>query len=1012
MKLRLLILIAFIGVTLIPVAFLGVWPQSKALQNEIDRVSDQHVLLARHLKLAMERYYRDSVSVFELLVSNAIRGRKLDGANRLMNNLSFWHVCIAKVSDGKVVHSLSPKTAPCPQVIPEMRLKMFKSVAKEGVTNLTGVLLNPKGNPTIYLLRQLGDLLAVGAINTDYLRKLGKAVSFGKRGHAAIVDQRGLVIAHPLDDWIQSRKDISKIPPVQRMIKGETGISKFYSPALKDDMIAGFTTVEGPGWGVMIPQPFAELEAKADSIQLFGLTVILGGFLVALGVAWFFTDYLIRPLAAMSIAARRFGEGDTSARAELRSKHAPFELRNLLNNFNEMADIIQQNYDELEERVLDRTNELASREAALSRSEQRFRGFAQATSDWYWEMDQNLRFSYFSERFSTVTGVGTKALLGKTREETGIPDVDEEQWRDHLNALREHRSFRNFTHSRKKADGQIVWLAISGIPYFDSDNNFKGYRGTGSDVTQRRDSEIALQRAKDELELRVEERTAELRESNALKTAILDTALDCVISIDHNGNIFEWNASADQTFGYSRDNVLGKQLSDLIVPPDQREAFNTGFKRYLETSESKIIGNRIETVGIRSSGEEFPIEMAVTAQEGEAGPVITAYLRDLTEMKKAEQRLQQAQKMEAVGQLTGGVAHDFNNLLGVILGNAEFLTDIVGSGNAETQAIMGAATRGAELTQRLLAFSRQQPLQATPFDLGALVTGMRDLLVRTLGAPIKIETVSDPDLWTASADPNQVENALLNLAINARDAMADGGTLTLECANVHLDEMFLTENPEVAVGDYVMLAVSDEGSGMSAEVRSRAFEPFFTTKDVGEGSGLGLSMIYGFAKQSRGHVTIYSEEGHGTTVKLYLPRAKAPAPEINVSAAPKMPLGNGEVVLIIEDNPDIRALAVRILVDLNYQTIDAPNAAAAQEALKKEGRIDLILSDVILPGGTSGPEFVEQALLSFPDIKVIFMSGYPAVIAERNSKVRSDQILLNKPFERRQLADVLHQVLG
>jgi PAS domain S-box-containing protein len=650
-------------------------------------------------------------------------------------------------------------------------------------------------------------------------------------------------------------------------------------------------------------------------------------------------------------------------------------------------------------------------EALLRRSESRFRDFADSSSDWYWEMDRDLRFTRFSENLTDIIGVSPESLLGKTREETGIPGIDPAVWKKHMEDLAAHRSFREFKHPRTLDNGEVLYLSINGKAIFDETGQFEGYRGTGSDITERQKNELALQRANEELEQRVAERTAELEESAALKTEILDTALDCVISIDQNARVIEWNESASLTFGYARDDAVGQMLVDLIVPPAMKDAHNAGFQRYMETNKAKLIGQRIEITAMRANGEEFPIEMAISAQDRKDGKIITAYLRDLSETKQAEARLQQAQKMEAVGQLTGGVAHDFNNLLGVILGNAEILSDTVGEDHPMPRAIMRAANRGAELTQRLLAFSRQQPLRPSSFDLSKLVTDMQDLLKRTLGATYDIKTIAPEDLWKASADPGQVENALLNLAINARDAMPGGGNLTIECSNTVLDEDYVLENPESVPGAYVQLSVSDDGFGMSEDVQARAFEPFFTTKDVGEGSGLGLSMIYGFAKQSNGHVAIVSEQGHGTTVNLYLPRTKEVAQPKDKPNAPSLPQGAGEKILIIEDDPDLRALTVRMVKTLSYDVIDVPDANTARDILLAGQRVDLVLSDIVLPGGLNGLEFADQIKVDFPTLKIIFMSGYPDKAAKQNGVLSAESVLLNKPFQRRQLAEALRDAL-
>ena len=384
------------------------------------------------------------------------------------------------------------------------------------------------------------------------------------------------------------------------------------------------------------------------------------------------------------------------------------------------------------------------------------------------------------------------------------------------------------------------------------------------------------------------------------------------------------------------------------------------------------------------------------------------------EKRRSEKRLAEAQKMEAIGQLTGGIAHDFNNLLAVIQGNAELLEQLELSEDAHpiTSAIIHATGRGAELTQRLLAYSRKQPLRPEPLNVHALISSMSDIMQRMLGETIVVATRSQGGSWSALADPGQVEAALLNLGINARDAMPDGGKLTIECANVSLDEDSSVDGRDIPAGDYVVLSVTDQGVGMPEEVRKRAFEPFFTTKEVGKGSGLGLSMVYGFAQQSGGQATIYSEEGQGTTVKLYLPRAQAGSDGTAKPQVEAVPRGQGETILVIEDDPDVRMLAEIMLGNLGYNVICAEDAHVARKVVIRKSDIDLVLSDVILPGGTSGPAFAEEIKASNPEMKVIFMSGYPAEAAKRNGFLGSDGVLLNKPFRVAQLARAVKKALS
>jgi signal transduction histidine kinase len=428
------------------------------------------------------------------------------------------------------------------------------------------------------------------------------------------------------------------------------------------------------------------------------------------------------------------------------------------------------------------------------------------------------------------------------------------------------------------------------------------------------------------------------------------------------------------------------------------------FLRALVIEPIKKLGAAVRSFARGEAGYRLPLQ-----SRDEIGELAAVFDQMTTDLEQTNEQLRQSQKMEAIGQLTGGVAHDFNNLLAVILGNAELLEHRSKDNRSLVRAILRAATRGAELTHRLTAFSRQQPLQPRPVDLAALVAGMSDILGRTLGETIEIETVAESGLWLARADSGQVENSLLNLAINARDAMAGGGKLTIECANAQLTEAHALHNSEALVGDYVTLAVSDTGAGMSDAVLERVFEPFFTTKDIGEGSGLGLSMVYGFARQSGGHVTINSAVGQGTTVKLYLPRWEGTAVRVEKAATDEVPRGRGEVVLVVEDDPDVRELAVKMLDGLGYSVIEAPTANTARTALDGAGGIDLVLSDVVLPAGTSGPAFVREARTRYPGLKAVFMSGHMGGVAKRNGL--PGPVVLNKPFQRREIAEALRAAL-
>lgn len=391
-------------------------------------------------------------------------------------------------------------------------------------------------------------------------------------------------------------------------------------------------------------------------------------------------------------------------------------------------------------------------------------------------------------------------------------------------------------------------------------------------------------------------------------------------------------------------------------------------------------------------------------------------VEQMAQREKAENDLRQVQKMESIGQLTGGIAHDFNNMLAIVIGSLDIAERRFSSSPERARKAIGHALEGAHraasLTHRLLAFARRSPLQPQPIDSNQLVANMSELLRRTLGQGINLETVLAGGLWRTHADPGQLENAILNLCVNARDAMDGNGRLTIETLNGHLDDDYAAQNPGVAAGQYVTIAISDNGPGMSRDVIERAFEPFFTTKDVGKGTGLGLAQVYGFVHQSGGHVKIYSEMGEGTTVKVYLPRYLGPAETAQpVAASDDLPRGRrGELILVVEDEEQVRRMSVESLHELGYKVLEAPGGQQGLELIRARPDIRLLFTDVVMPE-LNGRQLADAARLVRPDLSVLFTTGYTRNAVVHNGVVDSDVYFIPKPFTIEQLARKLRAVL-
>ncbi len=431
---------------------------------------------------------------------------------------------------------------------------------------------------------------------------------------------------------------------------------------------------------------------------------------------------------------------------------------------------------------------------------------------------------------------------------------------------------------------------------------------------------------------------------------------------------------------------------------------------------------RISQMARRLAAGDMSARIAAPLPRGELGELMTVLNQTVTALEKQRQdidqlneRLRQSQRLEAVGQLTGGLAHDFNNLLTVVLGNAELLSELNRDRPEQRQLadmIGQAAQRGAALTQRLLAFARKQPLAPKPVDLNQMLAGMDAMLRSSLGAQVEIELIRAAGLWPAVVDPGQLENALLNLALNARDAMPGGGKLTLETANVRLDDDYASQHAEVTAGQYVMLAVSDTGQGIPRENLSRVFEPFFSTKEAGKGTGLGLAMVYGFVKQSGGHISLYSEPGQGTTAKLYLPRAVNTELPANEEARPEQVEGGAGSILVVEDDAAVRAYAASQLRLLGYQVLEAEHAQAALAVLTSGVAVDLLFTDVVMPGGMNGRLLAEEARRLRPGLRVLYTSGYTDNAIVHQGRLDPGALLLSKPYRRAALDRMVRQALS
>jgi PAS domain S-box-containing protein len=720
-------------------------------------------------------------------------------------------------------------------------------------------------------------------------------------------------------------------------------------------------------------------------------------------------------------------------------------------------------------------------------------------------------------------GYGAGEIIGKSIDAI-VPDELRGDARIILAKIKAGEKVEHHETVRITKDGRRIDVSLSVSPIKSQSGAIIGAAKVARDISARKRAQTAL------------------AESEQMARAIIETALDAFMQLDEVGTVIDWSPKAEAMFGWSRGEIVGRNIREFVIPPENRAVNAERLADFLKDAAKGVAGRRYEAPSLRRDGKIVDTEISITALQRGSGYLINGFIRDITarvqaerdrdrnreflnriienvtvavlvkgvrdrryllineaaerlwgvrreqvigktareifpqatadvieendrqllksktnfylgdhalkspgngtrvvtsnrlaicdqngevqyilgvvedvtERRAMEDQLRQSQKMESIGQLTGGIAHDFNNMLTVITGTIDILADAVKDKPqlaAIAKLISEAADRGAELTSHLLAFARRQPLQPREIDVNALLVESEKLLHRTLGEQVDIELLLDKEPWLALVDPTQLTTALLNLAVNARDAMPNGGMLTLETGNAVLDQSYADANKDVQPGDYVVIAVSDTGGGIPEAIRHRVFEPFFTTKDVGKGTGLGLSMVYGFLKQSNGHIKMYSEEGYGTTFKLYLPRGTAAAPAGTEALSEAAPEGGTETILVVEDDALVRGSVTSQLQSLGYRTLTAANAEEALAIADSGEAFDLLFTDVIMPGGMNGRQLAEAIAERRSALKVLFTSGYTENAIIHHGRLDAGVHLLAKPYRKSELAGMVRRAI-
>jgi PAS domain S-box-containing protein len=968
-----------------------------SLERRASLQSDLNAQLRNSARLAtldMERTFEGARQLLTALSKvPAVRERALDRCGKLLSSIvadmPMYDYISVYDRDGLVLCSSNP-TARAAGVSGELWQRQSTLASRGFVIGYYGQS-KVKGNEVIRLSYPVtaydGSVTSLISAGLS-LKWLSGSIAEWRLPNDAVTDvtdRNGILIARYPETGAIGRSLPSGL--LSALDTWEPGISKATDLDGVDRLFEYRTLDLGATGGILVAVGIDDKAAIAaiDRPLIRRLIIRLSmGIVVALLAMLYVRRFVERPIRRLLATAARWRDGDWFARTTLGGKIPEFAR-------------LGEAFDTMAEAVAAREATLQETAQSLRRSEEHLARAQRIATIGSWQLDFRTGVLHWSDEVFRLVGRSRESFVAT--QDSFLQLVLEEDRPRVQRAIAGNRSGQRsppIEFRILRGDGAVRFFYRDAEPMLDAADEVIGMVGVLHDVTEKRESEARLQRQQ-----------AELAEALEAIRAVVENSPDVICTISDTSSLLSMNPAGILMLGYSSEELLGRVFLDFVHPDDRT--------RSQEVVANAMNGSAVagfENRCIRKDGSIVHVLWSAVCPE--PARIVFAIGHDLTAHLATEERLRQGQKMEALGNLIGGIAHDFNNVLAVVIGNLDLLCEEVGEDPEWLDlaaAARHAALRGAGITTTLLAFARKEPLQTHVFALNPLVRESCILLDRALGEDVAVQLDLADGLWPVSSDSGQIQTCLLNLCVNARDAMPNGGSVTIETRNVSLDADYAGQNPDAVAGDFVQLSVTDTGEGMTGDVLVHAFEPFFTTKEPGKGTGLGLSMVFGFIKQSGGHTKVYSEPGMGTCVKLYFPRAGSIAADVNAAPTDTAVMGNGECILVVEDDPQLRVLVLRQLTGLGYGTVAAGDARSALDMLKERKDIDLVFTDLVMPGGMSGVDLARQIRHQWPHMRVLLTSAFPNRMIVRMPQTPQDLKVLAKPYRLPDLAHAVRTVL-